>query len=161
MIASRAIGKFLIRINFVLGSCCQFMMLEMIYWKLLFEHYVVLPSDALSCQLGNIFHKTVTPFLAFWSRASWETYKMPLKDKFKFPDLLHIRTNRCTSFYGTCISLKPAAVKPSLSQQPVTIHPSFLLSLSLSLANNLITSLLANAIAFSLQVLIRLFSPRI
>jgi len=43
-IVSRAIGTFLIGVEFVLGSCCQFMMLEMICGKLLFERCMVLPS---------------------------------------------------------------------------------------------------------------------
>lgn len=83
---------------------------------------------------GEYFQKTVTQFLAFWSRASWETYRTQLKDKVKSPDLLHIRAHRLTCDYGPCISPKP--VKPSSSHSQEPAIPLFL-SFSLPLAKTL------------------------
>lgn len=110
------------------------MTLEIIYQKLLFGNYIVLPLIWYTQLAADYFQKTVTPFLIFCSTASWETYKTQLKDEVKSPDLLHVTAHRLTCYYGTFISLKP--VKPSSPRSQEPPIPLFL-SFSLPWANNL------------------------
>lgn len=140
-----------------MGSCCRCVVLEITHWKLLFEGDTILPpiwGTWLSIGEHYLQNKyTISAFLV-------QSLMGNLQDAVKSLNSQICCTNSSTHWFLWHVYFpKPSSSKAFIISQPVTIHLSFLLSFSLSLANNLITSLLANTIAFSPQVSIRLFSP--